>query len=146
MNCKITHCTCTPLSGELFCLHHFTQYETLIAQDVSPHQAIKQMLHELRETDTSQSAADFLEKALGHLKDRGVTYDKPQGERSMGKTVAMFNELTGHTLTEEQGWKFMVLLKLVRSEQGAFKADNFEDGSAYFALAGESASTVNNFI
>ena len=49
----------------------------------------------------------------------------------------MFNTLTGHKLTPEQGWKFMVCLKLVRSEQGAFRADNFVDGAAYFALAGE---------
>jgi hypothetical protein len=85
-------------------------------------------------------APDFLTKAVGHLQDRAVTYDKPEGERSMAKTVEMFNALTDSAITEEQGWKFMALLKLVRSEQGNFKADNFEDGAAYMALAGETAS------
>jgi hypothetical protein len=37
----------------------------------------------------------------------------------------------------------MALLKAVRSQQGAFKMDSFEDGAAYFALAGESASNEN---
>lgn len=82
-------------------------------------------------------AEDILTKAAGHLADRAKTYDKPEGERSMEKTVAMFNTLAGTQLTTEQGWLFMVLLKMVRSQQGEYKADNFEDGAAYFALAGE---------
>ena len=57
----------------------------------------------------------------------------------MAATVAMFNALTGSSLSEEQGWKFMVCLKLVRSEQGEYRADNFVDGAAYFGLAGETA-------
>lgn len=91
---------------------------------------------------TTTNAAQILTNAAGHLKDRAVTYDNKQGERSIGKTVEMFNALTGHKLTEEQGWKFMALLKLVRSEQGAYKADNYEDLSAYAALAGEAASQL----
>ena len=84
-------------------------------------------------------ASDFLSQAQSEMEDRSKTYDKPAGERSMANTVAMFNALTGHQLTEEQGWKFMVCLKLVRSEQGEYRADNFVDGAAYFGLAGESA-------
>lgn len=85
-------------------------------------------------------AQDFLASAAYEMKDREVTYDAEGGERSIDKTVEMFNALTGHNLTEEQGWKFLVCLKLVRTEQGDFKADNFIDGSAYFALAGEAAN------
>ena len=85
-------------------------------------------------------AEEILTKAAGHLADRAKTYDKPQGERSMEKTVQMFNTLTGTQLTTEQGWLFMVILKMVRSQQGEYKADNFEDGAAYFALAGERTS------
>lgn len=73
------------------------------------------------------------------MKDRAFTYDKPQGERSMGATVAAFNAVTGHQLTEEQGWLFQVLLKAVRSQQGAFRLDCYEDGAAYFGLMGEAA-------
>lgn len=88
------------------------------------------------------NAHEFLERAAGHMKDRAATYDKPTGERSMGKTVAAFNAITGHRLTEEQGWLFMGLLKMVRSQQGAFKADNYEDEAAYTALRGECASVM----
>lgn len=85
------------------------------------------------------TAAEFLKKGLQHMQDRAATYDKPQGERSMGKTVAAFNIITDLNLTEEQGWLFMGLLKQVRSQQGNYRADNYEDGAAYFALQGEAA-------
>ena len=86
------------------------------------------------------NAADVLQCAGNHIGDRAVEYDQPQGERSIGKTVAAFNIITGHTLTEEQGWLFMGLLKKVRSQQGSFKLDNYEDDSAYSALRAEAAS------
>jgi hypothetical protein len=85
-------------------------------------------------------APEFLKKALGHMEDRAATYDKEGGERSMGKTVAAFNAITGSNLTEEEGWLFMEILKQVRSMQGGFKADNYEDLAAYAALRGECAS------
>jgi hypothetical protein len=74
------------------------------------------------------------------MQDRAATYDKPDGERSMGRTVEAFNAITSHTLTEEQGWLFMGLLKMARSQSGDFKADNFEDEAAYAALRGECAA------
>lgn len=85
------------------------------------------------------NANEILTAAAGHLADRAKTYDKPEGERSMRATVEAFKAVTGHELTETQGWLFMALLKAVRSQQGAFKMDSFEDGAAYFALAGEAA-------
>ena len=90
------------------------------------------------------TAAKILKTAIGHMEERAVTYDKPSGERSMGKTVAMFNTLTEHGLTEEQGWLFMACLKIVRSQQGDYRADSYEDGAAYFALAGEIAGQERN--
>ena len=86
------------------------------------------------------TAHDILKAAAGHMQDRAATYDKPEGERSMGATVEAFKAVTGHHLTEEQGWLFMALLKAVRSQQGALRMDSYEDGAAYFALAGESAA------
>jgi len=86
------------------------------------------------------TAHDILEAAAGHMQDRAATYDKPEGERSMGATVDAFKAVTGHQLTEEQGWLFMALLKAVRSQQGGLRMDSYEDGAAYFALAGESAA------
>lgn len=86
-------------------------------------------------------AVQILTEAVEVMAERGKSYDKSggQAERSMPKIVAMFNALTGHELTPEQGWKFMACLKLARSEQGEHREDNYLDGAAYFALAGEEA-------
>ena len=89
---------------------------------------------------TTITAASMLTAALGHMEDRAKTYDAPGGERSMGKTVAAFNVITGLELTEEQGWLFMEILKQVRSQQGNYRADNYEDMVAYAALRGECAA------
>lgn len=85
--------------------------------------------------------AEILEAAAQHMRDRASTYDAPNGERSMEKTVRMFNQLLGfEALTTEQGWMFMAILKIVRSQQGAFRQDNYEDLAAYAALAAEEAA------
>lgn len=89
---------------------------------------------------TPATAIDFLSAASKHMQNRASTYDKPTGERSMGKTVTAFNAITGQTITEEQGWLLMGILKMVRSQQGDFKADNYEDEAAYAALRGECAT------
>jgi hypothetical protein len=86
------------------------------------------------------NAHEILKAAAGHMSDRAATYDRLQGERSMRATVEAFRAVSGISLTEEQGWLFMALLKAVRSQQGAYRADSYEDGAAYFALAGESAA------
>ena len=85
------------------------------------------------------SAKDILLQAMGTIGERGKSYDTDGNgnERSMERIVSMFNTMTGHELTTQEGWKFMVILKLVRSCQGEDKLDNYLDGSAYFALAGE---------
>ena len=92
------------------------------------------------DTTTLPDAQHFLEAAKGHLGARAVTYDKPTGERSMERTVKVFAALTDIQLTEEQGWIFMEALKQVRSLQGKFKADNYEDLAGYAALRGEAAA------
>ena len=86
-------------------------------------------------------AQDIINKAADHMKDRAATYDSAAGERSMDKAVAMFNTLYGTELTEEQGWAFMAILKMVRTSQGAYRSDNYEDGVAYLSLMGEAADT-----
>lgn len=95
-------------------------------------------------TSDGSTAANILTAALGHMRDRAATYDKPEGERSMGATVDAFLAVTGVSMTEEQGWLFMAMLKSVRSQQGAYRADSYEDGAAYFALAGEAAVRDRN--
>jgi len=83
-------------------------------------------------------AKTLLVNAQEHLDQRGIDYDSLDGERSMKATVEAFRAITGHPLTEREGWLFMVLLKAVRAQQSPTKLDSYEDGAAYFALAGES--------
>lgn len=85
-------------------------------------------------------AHDFLEKAVSEMKARADLRDaSATGERSMAATVAAFNAVRKKELTEEDGWAFMVLLKLVRSSKGKYHADDYIDGAAYFGLLGECA-------
>lgn len=83
-------------------------------------------------------APELLKRAAKHMDDRAVTYDQPGGERSMASTIAAFNAITGHKLSEADGWLLMALLKMVRSEQrDAPHRDSAEDLIAYAALYGE---------
>lgn len=84
-------------------------------------------------------AVQLLDKAAGHMMDRAKQYDSPEGERSMAKTVAAFNIITGHTLSEAEGFLLMQILKDVRQWQTPDKAhpDSLEDGVAYSSLKGE---------
>lgn len=88
---------------------------------------------------TTVAAPDLLEAAAGHMRDRAATYDKPEGERSMAQTVAVFNQFHGTALTEAQGWHFMQILKDVRlfANPANPHRDSVEDGVAYSALKGE---------
>lgn len=90
-------------------------------------------------------APDILKKAAQHIEDRAAARDQPEGERSMLRTVTAFNALTGHQLTERDGWLFMATLKAARAcNTPTGIADDYEDGASYFALAGESVSVVAN--
>lgn len=83
-------------------------------------------------------APDVLGAARQHMLDRAATYDKPEGERSMAQTVAVFNTFHGTTLTEAQGWHFMQVLKDVRLfTRPVYHADSAEDSVAYAALKAE---------
>lgn len=89
----------------------------------------------------SMDATEILHTAEICIGDRAASRDQPDGERSMARTVAAFNALTGHQLTERDGWLFMVTLKAARAATigGRHNADDYVDGAAYMALAGESA-------
>lgn len=84
------------------------------------------------------------------LDQRGKQYDKDgnkdpglKEERSMSKTVEIFNHLTGQDLTVVQGWEFMSILKKVRYWQCApseVHVDSLIDDIAYCALKAEAAT------
>ncbi len=83
-------------------------------------------------------APDLLNKAASIMEERGRQYDKPEGERSMGRAVQAFNIITGHTLRESDGWLLLQLLKDVRDQQRpAAHVDSLEDCIAYSALKAE---------
>lgn len=96
-------------------------------------------ISELENSNTPyQSATDLLQSACDQIGDRASERDT-EAERSMCSTVNAFNALYGTNLTEEQGWMFMVFLKAARAKGGRVRIDDYVDGSAYFALAGEAA-------
>jgi len=117
--CKVAYCRESRLPKQQYCQTHYLRPDS---------------------TKSPLTAGSILNTAAQHMVERAATYDQQGGERSIHKTVAMFNTLTGAGLTDEQGWLFMVCLKMVRTQQGRYRADSYEDGAAYFALAGESAA------
>jgi hypothetical protein len=89
--------------------------------------------------DCPASACSILADAAVTLEERASQRDTIQ-ERSMRRCVDGFNGLTGHKLSEEDGWLFMVCLKMARARNGRrFHRDDYLDGAAYVALAGECA-------
>jgi len=87
-------------------------------------------------------AEHILSKAAQIMRDRGKQYDKPEGERSMGKTVQAFNIITGRDLSESEGWLLLQILKDVRDRQRDFAhQDSLEDCVAYAALKAEARMT-----
>lgn len=83
-------------------------------------------------------ANDILRHAAQIMEERGKQYDKPGGERSMGRAVAAFNVITGRDLQESEGWLLMQVLKDVRDRQRAEPhLDSLDDCVAYSALKAE---------
>lgn len=95
---------------------------------------------EARDAQAAGGAVGILDEAAGAIRQRAASRDLPQGERSMARTVAAFNAMTGRNLTETEGWLFMVQLKAARATAGAFNRDDYVDMAGYAALAGESAA------
>lgn len=87
-------------------------------------------------------AQSFLREAAVTMDERARTYDQREGgERSMARTVAAFNAITGRDLTESDGWLLMLLLKQVRQWSApAYHHDSALDAVAYSALLAESLS------
>ena len=86
-------------------------------------------------------APELLGRAARHMHDRASVYDKPEGERSMGRAVQAFNAITGHSLTEAEGWLLLQVLKDVRLfTRSEYHADSAEDCIAYAALKAEAKS------
>ena len=81
-------------------------------------------------------AEDYLQQALDALKQRASVRDQ-DSERSMAQAVKIYNSMARVPLTESEGWRFMIALKLARGMQGGFHADDYVDLAGYAALLGE---------
>lgn len=91
-----------------------------------------------RSINMKHTANQLLNKAATLMEQRGQQYDQPEGERSMGKTINAFNAITGHVMTEAEGWLLLALLKMVRDNQRELPhQDSCEDLIAYCALYAE---------
>ena len=89
-------------------------------------------------------APEILTRSAEIMAERAKQYDSPEGERSMGKAVAAFNAITGHELSEANGWLLMALLKMVRDNTTAAPhEDSIHDLVAYGALYGEARLATN---
>lgn len=95
-------------------------------------------------TAESKTPSDYLRQAADTLDERGKQYDASGSERSMEKTVNIFNILTGNSLTTAEGWQFMKVLKAVRlwSNIDSVHADSIIDDLGYTALLAEETLTL----
>ncbi len=85
--------------------------------------------------EAGKTALDFLNEASAILQERGEQRNLPGGERSMARTVALFNVLLQRDLTEFEGWMFMKCLKMTRAVVGEFQPDDLLDDMNFTALA-----------
>lgn len=88
--------------------------------------------------EQKRSAQELLRMAAGNIDSRAVERDI-DSERSMARTVAIFNAYSGKELTELEGWMFMLCLKMARSKAGKLNLDDYVDMCGYGSLAGECA-------
>ena len=107
-----------------------------------------EQLDEVRESirdddEPEHTAPAILRDAAQAIDNRAALRDCPQGERSMARCVAAFNAVTGHALSEVEGWHFMEVLKLARATAGGHHLDDHTDRAAYAALAGEAAERAH---
>lgn len=90
---------------------------------------------------TQPNAPELLIEAADTIANRAAERDSAEGERSMKRAVDMFNVWRGQhrhgAISEQEGWIFMVFLKLARAAEGKHRRDDYIDGAAYIALACE---------
>lgn len=83
-------------------------------------------------------AHELAQQAADILKQRGIENGYDAGEeRSAAKIATVFNAITGHNLTEQDAWMFLICLKLVRQGR-KHQTDNLLDLSNYALLLAES--------
>lgn len=80
------------------------------------------------------NAGDFLTEAKAIIQDRGMDYGHPSD--NMARTAALWSSFLEMPITDYQVASCMALVKLARSMESG-KVDNYIDGAAYMAIAGQ---------
>jgi hypothetical protein len=85
----------------------------------------------------ANDAVAILDEVKATLMARAADNDVGDKERLMERIVHIFTVITGKDMSEEEGWLFMVSLKLARLEVNKSNRDNWIDAIGYMALLGE---------
>jgi hypothetical protein len=79
-------------------------------------------------------AGDYLNEARAIIQDRGLDYGHPSD--NMSRTAALWSAYLEMPITDYQVALCLALVKIARSMESP-KPDNYIDGAAYFAIAGQ---------
>ena len=80
------------------------------------------------------NARDYLNEARAAIQDRGLDYGHPSD--NMQRTASLWSAYLEVPITDYQVAMCMALVKVARSMETC-KPDNYIDGTAYFAIAGQ---------
>ena len=86
------------------------------------------------------NAGDFLSQARATIQDRGMDYGHPSD--NMQRTAALWSSFLEMPITDYQVASCIALVKLARSMETG-KVDNYIDGDAYMAIAGQLHTSEN---
>lgn len=91
----------------------------------------------------TKDAGEHAMRVVEILTERGKTHSEGNDdkERSMDNIVSIFKAVSGVELTIEQGWLFMLSLKLGRRRAKPGNMDNYHDAMGYLALCAEHKET-----
>jgi hypothetical protein len=87
------------------------------------------------------NARDYLNQARATIQDRGLDYGHPSD--NMQRTAALWSSYLEMPITDYQVAMCMALVKIARSMESS-KPDNYIDGCAYFAIAGQLHTEEND--
>lgn len=86
------------------------------------------------------NANDYLTEARAIIQDRGASYGHPHD--NMSRTASLWAAYLEVPIHPHQVAMCLALVKVARSMETP-KVDNFIDGAAYFAIAGQLATEEN---
>lgn len=85
-------------------------------------------------------ASDYLNEARAIIQDRGMDYGHPTD--NMSRTASLWAAYLEMPIEPEQVAICLALVKIARSMETG-KVDNYIDGAAYIAIAGQLATEEN---